>query len=259
MIDIFQFSINDFILLLLIFFRVAGIIFTAPVFGSLNVPVMVKAGLSLLLTALIVPVYHTDKIFPTEIIPLAVILLRELGIGFLIGFFARLIFSAVQLGGQMVGMQMGLGIVSVMDPQTEQHVSIIAQFKYLVAILLFLAFNGHLWFIKSIFTSFKTIDIGGFFVSKGVIQLTIKMIGDMFVLGVKIAAPIMALILCFDTLLGIFARTVPQMNVLILGFPLKIGVGLLGLGLILPYLLFILQKYFLKLNSDLDVLLYIFK
>ena len=99
---------------------------------------------------------------------------------------------------------------------------------------MFLAFDGHLWFLKAVFTSFETIEIGQFYVSKGVMQFTIKMIGDMFVLGVKIAAPIMGLILCFDTLLGIFARTVPQMNVLILGFPLKIGVGLLGLGMILP-------------------------
>ncbi|MFC1855399.1 flagellar biosynthetic protein FliR [Thermodesulfobacteriota bacterium] len=257
--EFFGFSLNDFILVLLIFFRVAGIIFTAPVFGSLNVPVQAKAGLSILLTFIIAPNYHANQIFNTEVISLTLLLIREVGIGFLIGFIARLIFSAVQLGGQLIGLQMGLGIVSVMDPQTQQQVSIIAQFMYLVAILLFLAFDGHLWFIKAIFTSFNTIEIGTFYVSGKVIGLTIKMVAEMFVLGVKVAAPIMALVLCFDTLLGIFARTVPQMNVLILGFPLKIGVGLLGLGMILPYFAFIMQKYFIKLNSDLSTLLYIFK
>jgi flagellar biosynthetic protein FliR len=258
MINIFQFTINDFILFFLIFFRVAGIIFSAPVFGSLSVHVMVKAGLSFFIAIMIAPIYHSDTVFPIDTLALSLLILRELALGFLIGFFARLIFSAVQLGGQMIGMQMGLGIVSVMDPQTQQQVSIVAQFKYLVAILLFLALDGHLWFIRAIFTSFHTIDIGGFYVSEGVIKLTVKMIGDMFVLGVKIAAPIIALILCFDTLLGIFARTVPQMNILILGFPLKICAGLLGIGLILPYFVFIMQKYFLKLNNDLDLLLHVF-
>jgi len=259
MTDIFSFSLNDFILLMLIFFRVAGILFASPVFGSTSVPVIAKVGLSALITAMIAPSYHTNTIFPVDVIALSVIILKEVGIGFLIGFFARLIFTAVQLGGQLIGLQMGLGIVSVMDPQTQQQVSIVAQFEYLIAILLFLALDGHLWFIRAIFVSFKTIEIGSFYVSSGVIELTIKMIGDMFVLGLKVAAPIMGLILCFDTLLGIFARTVPQMNVLVLGFPLKIGVGLLGLGMITPYLAFIMQKYFLKLNTDLDTLLHIFK
>ncbi len=259
MIDIFGYSLNDFILFFLIFFRVAGIIFTAPVFGSMNVPVQIKASLSILLAALIIPTFHSGALFPTAVVPLTVIMFRELAIGFLIGFFARLIFSAVQLGGQAVGVQMGLGIVSVIDPQIQQQVSIIAQFKYLVAILLFLSFDGHLWFIRAIYLSFKTIGIGTFYVSGGVMSLTAQMVGDMFVLGVKVAAPILALILCFDTLLGIFARTVPQMNVLILGFPVKIGLGLLGLGLILPYLSYVLQKNFLKLNQDLNTLLHIFK
>lgn len=257
--DILSFSLNDYIIVILIFVRIAGILFVAPVFGSLSVPHMAKVGLSISLTFIIAPLYHTEIIYSTEIIALAILIFRELLIGFLIGFFARLVFTGVQYGGQMIGMQMGLGIVSVMDPQTRQQVSIISQFKYLVAILLFLAFDGHLWFIKAIFTSFETIGLGEFYVSKGVMRLTIKMIGDMFILGVKVAAPIMALILCFDTLLGIFARTVPQMNVLILGFPLKIGVGLLGLGMILPYFAFIMQKYFMKLNSDLTTLLYIFQ
>ena len=256
--NLFGLTINDFILIFLIFFRVAGIMFTAPVFGSLSVPVMVKAGLSLLITVIVVPHVRSDMVFQPEILSLSLILIRELMIGFLIGFFARLIFSAVQLGGQLVGMQMGLGIVSVMDPQTQQQVSIIAQFMYLVAILLFLTFDGHLWFIKGVFTSFDAIEIGAFYVSEGVMKLTIKMIGDMFILGLKIAAPIISLILCFDTLLGIFARTVPQMNVLILGFPLKIAVGLLGIGTVLPFFSFIMQKYFLKLNSDLDILLHLF-
>lgn len=259
MTDIFQFSLNDLIIVMLIFFRVSGIIFGAPVFGSLNVPAIAKIGLSMFLSFMIIPIYHTDKVFSTNVISLAIIILREVGLGFLIGFFARLIFSAVQFGGQLIGVQMGLGIVSVMDPQTQQQISIISQFKYLIAILLFLSFDGHLWFLKAVFKSFETIEIGQFFVSKGVMQLTIKMIGDMFVLGIKVAAPLIGLILCFDTLLGVFARTVPQMNVLILGFPLKIGAGLLGMGITLPYFSFILQKYFLKLNSDLDTLLYIFK
>lgn len=257
--DLFSFSINDFIIFFLMLFRISGIIFSAPVFGSLNVPVQVKVALSAFLTFFIFPMYKTDIVFSTEIVSLSIILIKELAIGFMIGYIARLIFSAVQLGGQLVGVQMGLGIVSVMDPQAEQQVSIIAQFLYLVAILLFLIIDGHLWFIKAIVMSFKTIDLGEFAMTGGVMKLTVQLIADMFILGVKVAAPLLALILCFDTLLGIFARTVPQMNVLILGFPLKIGAGLLGLGIVMPYFTFVMQKYFMKLNEDLSTLLYLFR
>ncbi len=259
MTDLFNLTVGDFILFFLIFFRTAGVIFTAPVFGSLSVPVQIKIALSLFLALIIAPLYHGPTNFLFDVVSIVVVMLSELGIGILIGYIARLLFSGVQLGGQMIGYQMGLGIVSVMDPQTQQQVSIIAQLKYLTAILLFLSLDGHLWFIKAIFTSFKTIEIGEFYISGSVMKLTVSAVADMFVLGVKVGAPIIALILCFDTLLGIFARTVPQMNVLVLGFPLKIGVGLIGLGVVMPYFAVVFERYVIKLHKDLDLLLSLFQ
>jgi flagellar biosynthetic protein FliR len=155
------------------------------------------------------------------------------------------------MGGSLIGMQIGFGLVNVIDPQSGQEVSVIGTLQFLLAMLFFLAVNGHHIIISSIFDSFKIIPPGGVQFSSSAGEKIIQMIAASFVIAIKIAAPLMVTLFLTDIALAIIARTIPQMNVFIVGFPLKIGVGFLMLVFTLPLFSLILERLFT--NLDLDV------
>jgi flagellar biosynthetic protein FliR len=182
-------------------------------------------------------------------------MLGEILIGIIIGFTARLIFAAVQLAGQLVGFQMGFGIVNVMDPQTSTQVAIIAQFQNIITLLVFLALDAHYWFILSIAKSFELIPPLGFCFTDSLMEAIVRLSCDMFVVAAKLASPIIAALLFTSVALGLIARTVPQMNIFIVGFPLKIAIGLLGVGFSLPLLSYMLRNIFREMGEDIMVLM----
>ena len=178
-------------------------------------------------------------------------LAKELIAGLFIGFAFLLIFLGVQMGGSLVGLQIGFGLVSVFDPQSQEQTSVIGELQFLLAMLFFLAINGHHILISSIFQSFKIIPPGAIGFSSLAAEKMVSMMAMSFVIAIKIAAPLMVTLFLTDVALGIIARTMPQMNVFIVGFPLKIGVGLVMLVFSLPLFSLILEK--LIMNLDLDV------
>lgn len=218
----------------LIFIRVTTFLFLLPFFGSANVPVQVKAFLSLLLSvALFGSVKVNPGLFPGSTLALVGMIVAEMMVGALIALFVRMFFAGVQIAGQMIGFQMGLAIVNVIDPQTGTQASIVAQFGYLVALLIFLTINGHHALLMGLVKSFDILPVGGFGLTKVMVAHIIEMSARMFVLGVKIGAPAMAALLLTQAAMGVVAKTVPQMNILAVGFPVTIGVGLFMLGLVL--------------------------
>ena len=239
----------------LIFIRISAILVSAPLFGSKNVPVQMKAGLSCALTIAVLPVIGFREVYLTGVPSLVSAMLGEILIGIIIGFTARLIFAAVQLAGQLVGFQMGFGIVNVMDPQTSTQVAIIAQFQNIITLLVFLALDAHYWFILSIAKSFELIPPLGFCFTDSLMEAIVRLSCDMFVVAAKLAAPIIAALLFTSMALGLIARTVPQMNIFIVGFPLKIAIGLLGVGFSLPLLSYMLRNIFQEMGEDIMVLM----
>lgn len=236
-VGVFGVSEAQFFTFLLIFLRVGALFVFAPAYSTPFIPTMVRAalvlGLSLCLAVLgvagEVPVPGSLSVFVAYVA-------QEILLGMLLGFVANLIFVAAQFGGQVVGVDMGLGIVSVLDPQFETQVSIMSQVQFVLAILLFLAVGGDRMLITSFAASFQKIAPGQLVLSGRATEVLITLTGSIFATGLRIAAPIIAALFATNVILGIFARSVPQMNMLILGFPLKILVGFLVLGLSLPYL-----------------------
>jgi flagellar biosynthetic protein FliR len=253
--NFFNLSLPQVQAVVLIFIRISAILVSAPLFGSKNVPLQMKVGLSCALTIAVLPVIGFREVYLTGVPSLVSAMLGEILIGIIIGFTARLIFAAVQLAGQLVGFQMGFGIVNVMDPQTSTQVAIIAQFQNIITLLVFLALDAHYWFILSIAKSFELIPPLGFCFTDSLMEAIVRLSCDMFVVAAKLAAPIIAALLFTSMALGLIARTVPQMNIFIVGFPLKIAIGLLGVGFSLPLLSYMLRNIFQEMGEDIMVLM----
>jgi flagellar biosynthetic protein FliR len=255
LLNLFNLSLPQIQAIALVFIRIGAILVTAPLFGSMNVPVQLKVGLSVMLTVAVFPLVGFHGVPYASISSLASAMVGEVLIGVIIGFTARLLFAAVQLAGQMVGFQMGFGIVNVIDPQTSNQISIIAQFQNVIVLLLFVVLDVHWWFILSLTSSFELIPPLGFCFTNPLMEYLVVLSAQMFVIAAKVSAPIIVALLFTNVALGLIARTVPQMNIFIVGFPLQIAVGLAGLGLSLPLFSWVVRDLFQKMGEDIMVLM----
>lgn len=204
-----------------------------PLFGERTVPVRVKAGLSIILTLIIFPHIPASSLpaISENTLVLFMKIAGEVMIGLLIGLIGRFIFVGIQLCGQIIGFQMGFAIANIVDPVTSTQVSIIAELYYLIAILLFLTFDMHQVFIAAIVESFSIIPPYGFRMKGEIAQALVVYSSNLFLVAVKIGAPVIAALTLLNVSLAIIARTVPQINIFIVGFPLQIMTGLLFIGL----------------------------
>lgn len=240
---LFDLSYAEFERFLFVFFRVGAIIIFIPILGSGQIPARLKIGFILVLSFIIFPlVADIPMPRPRGLLELGVYLFSEVTIGLILSFAVRLIFTSVQIAGTMVDFQMGFGVVNVIDPQTESQVSITAQFQNIFAVLLYLALSAHHLTIFAIVESFNIINPATFSFSETTMALIMKLFASTFIIAVKIAAPVMAILIFISVGLGLIARAVPQMNVFIVGFPLQIGAGILMIGLTFSFFSIIMEN-----------------
>jgi len=242
---------------ILVLLRVSAIVVTIPVISETSVPARFKAALSILITLIIFPLVG-PKIPPTANYQVLILMYRMAGevmIGLIIGYAARLLLAGIQMAGDIIGFQMGLSIANIIDPMTSEQVSIITELQYLIAMLVFLAVNAHHIFFSAIIQSYSILNPLTFHFSGPLMQTILSYSKEMFVIAVKLAAPITAVMLFTNVGLGIVARTVPQINIFIVGMPLQIAIGLIFLGLTAPVFLKLTQGYFLSLEAKLATLL----
>ncbi|NLW24704.1 MAG: flagellar type III secretion system protein FliR [Clostridia bacterium] len=224
-------------------FRIIGVIFSAPVFSSRSVPVPVRIFFSLLLSTMVFLVLAPSEEYNLDL-GFIFLLISEFLVGIVIGFVANLLFSAIQLAGQSIDMQMCFGIVNVMDPQTGLQVPLMGTFQNLLAILVYLSINGHHQLIEALFLSYKIVPVNGLIIKGALIEFLIQVTANMFVIALKLAAPLVGALFITDFVMGIIARTVPQMNVFLVGMPAKILIGFLLMFLILPFYIYLLNALF---------------
>lgn len=237
--------------LLLIFVRVAAIVFVAPPFDAGTIPVILRAGLALALSLALMPMAALDLTpFRSGALFLGLKILSEVGVGLLIGLTVKMMFAGIQLAGQVAGYQMGFAIANVMDPNTSAQIPILSQFKNLFAILIFFSINAHHMVFYALVESFQLIPPFDFSWSQAVMAPIVKLAGNIFVIAVKVGAPIMAAMLITSAALGLVARTVPQMNIFMVAMPLRIIVGFFFLGFMLPFLSSIFINLFTNLGRD---------
>ena len=216
--------------------RIVALIATAPILGNTSVPIRVKLGLAIMLTLLVTPT--VEKSLP-EIDPSTgmglIVMLQQVMIGIAIGFVMRIVFVAVEMAGELIGLQMGLGFAIFFDPQNSGQIDIIGRFLGVIASLAFLAIDGHLMMIALISQSFNTLPIG----LEGVTDATFTSLAnwgsEIFKSGLQLSLPVLTALLITNLALGILTRAAPQLNIFAVGFPLTLSIGLLVLALSMPF------------------------
>jgi len=228
-----QFTTTDLQVFLLAWFRITGILLVGPVFGTLAVPPTLKAVFGLLFTMIFFPLLPRVGGMVEPNLALYVLWVGlELGVGLLIGFAASLVFAAVQLGGQLIDQELGLSLATVFDPISSEPVSVVAQFKLMLATIVYLLIDGHHFLLSATAQSFASIPLLGLRIGDAVaFHLSDTMMRDLFVISLKIAAPAMVTLFLLTIAMAFMARAVPEMNLFAVGFSLRLLVGFLVLAL----------------------------
>lgn len=215
--------------------RFSGFFINVPVFGEGIIPMRVKAGLSALCSALVLPHLRVTQVLPALSLPgYGLMIVRELALGFTIGFVVLMSVECLKFAGELIGMQIGFSFVQVMDPESSKSLSIVSEFLQVFMTLTFLVLGGHLLLLGAFARSFDIVPLSGLVLQGGQISEIVKISVMIFFTGLQVALPIIAVILLGDVALGIIARTVPRLNIFQVGFALKIAIGLYSFRLLLP-------------------------
>ena len=238
---------------ILIMARYIGLFLLAPILGSRVIPVRVRIALIYFLAVLTLPILSNLQAIALPINPFIIGLgvISELAVGFTIGFISFLVFAVIQLAGQFIDMRIGFAIVNVMDPITGMSAPMMGQFKNVLAILLFLTINGHHLLIKTLYQSYSLIELGGAAFSRSTFQYIFQTTGDIFMLAFQLALPVIGTLFIADVIFGFLARSIPQMNIFIVGLPMKILIGLLVLILSLHFTVYFFRDLFNSMYQQL--------
>lgn len=239
---------------ILILMRTVGLFFVSPVFSSRTIPRLMKASWCILVSFLLFAVVPAETV-PVSGAPFGLAVIRELMVGFVLGFCVYLIFTGIQLAGQVVDIQMGLGMVNVIDPISSTQVSVMGQYFYLVATLVFLLVDGHHMLIRALFDSFTIIPLGKAAATGALAGLVNAKITAIFWVAFRVGAPVIGALFLTNLALGVLSRTVPQMNVFIVGMPLNVAVGFLMVAVSMGFYVYVLQGLFRGLPRDLTLLM----
>lgn len=254
-------TMNTVISFLLVLFRVSGMLVSSPLVSMQSIPQRTKVGLAAVVALLLFPIYGTQLTVPVNLIQFALLVLQESLIGLLLGFTVRLVFASVQMAGEYISLQMGLSIASVIDPITQTQSPVIGQVFFYFAAFLFLSLNIHHALFAAVDRSFHWLPLGHFIgegrLTAGLMaERMIHLGSEVFVLALMVGVPVMGVLLCTEIALGFVAKVMPQMNIFMVGLPLKVGLGFLLLQSSLPYLERLLGERYAQL---VQVLLTLYK
>ncbi|MDY6272299.1 MAG: flagellar biosynthetic protein FliR [Selenomonadaceae bacterium] len=255
--DFFTLAQDHAAVFLLMLTRCSGIFMIAPFFGSLNIPVTIRAAAAFAFTLVLFPVVDGlgTVAAPPSIWAFAGSVLAELFIGWLIGFVAYVCFSAIHMAGKVMDMQVGFAVVNVMDPTSGQQIPLIGSLLYNLGIIVFLVTNGHHVIITALAESFRMVPLAAMQPNLSLTMLLVDFTNGIFVTGMKIAMPVTFAILLVNVALGILARTMPQMNIFVVGIPLQLMVGVGVLSMLLPFYVMFLDVLFNEMYGKISIAL----
>jgi flagellar biosynthetic protein FliR len=250
---------TDIIFFLLIFFRIGAVLLTAPIFGSKNVPTRIRIVLACAIGIVVTmsfagnlsgrrAVLNPSRVANDGLLIMAVF--REVLLGIAIGYTARLTFIATQMAGQLVGMGMGFSMARIMDPSTRANVVITAQYNLILTILIFLIIRGHHYVLMAIAESFSAIPLAEWSPSASFVGHLNTVFAGIFAAGLRMALPVMGAGFLAKIGMAIIARTMPQMNVFIIGLPIQIGIGLIAMAVSLPFIVKVLCAMFISMREN---------
>ncbi|MBN1301134.1 MAG: flagellar biosynthetic protein FliR [Melioribacteraceae bacterium] len=247
--------ITDFLIVFLIFMRILSAMIAAPIYGHSAVPVVTKVLISFIIAFIIFSSIDTSGIV-IEFNPWWILLNagKEIITGLIIGFTLNFIFYGISFAGHIMGFEIGLAMATVFNPVEETSSNVIGQLVYLLAIMIFFIINGHHYVIRALTYSVQVMPLGTVAINESVSDLLVKYSAAVFILAVKIAAPIMVSYVLINIAEGILARVVPQMQVFFVTYPVKLGVGFLILMLLTPLYLHVIKNLLYDFEEKLYLL-----
>lgn len=255
--DLFDLLGGHFATFLLLLTRVSGIFMLSPFFGTMNIPIMFRVTASFTIAVVLFPVI--DRVSNVESIPTVLLftaaVISELFVGWLIGLVGYIVFAAINMGGKVMDMQVGFAIVNVMDPTTGQQSPLIGSFLFNLGTIVLLVTNGHHVILYALTESFNLIPLAMASPSPALATLIGNFTVGIFATGMKIAMPITFAILMTNVGLGILARTMPQMNIFVVGIPMQLMIGIGSLSMILPFYIIFLDTMFDTMYKNISIML----
>ncbi|HET6975104.1 MAG TPA: flagellar biosynthetic protein FliR [Pyrinomonadaceae bacterium] len=229
--DPFILPVKPVLIFLVVLARVGGLVTFAPFWGHKAAPVQIRILLALALAlALTPPLVDRLPAPPDAPIALAVVLVLELVIGIVFGLVGKLVFSGLEVAAQVIGYQMGFSLASTIDPSTRAQTAALGIVAQMLGLVVFMAADGHHWLLRATVHSFQKIGPGQATISADLVQLFLRLSGDALAVGVALAAPAIVMLLAVEFTLAVIGRAIPQIQVMVLGFPLKIAAGLWLIG-----------------------------
>lgn len=224
------------------FVRVLALFMTAPILHDQAVPARVKIAFSLLVSLLVAPLLPAEQHVPISSPHAPLVLAQQVLIGATIGFAVRLVFAALELAGDVIGLQMGLSFAGFISPGTGEQTPIVGSFLGMVATLIFFAINGHLLLVAAVTESFHSLPVTEGPGPQINVAAMVAAGGEVFRIGLHVALPVLATMLILNLALGVLARVAPQLNVFAIGFPATLLVGIIALMFALPTMGPVLQQ-----------------
>ncbi len=245
-------------LFMLMFVRLTAMLFLLPIFGHSVIQSKYRIGLAFFLTIIIFPLMGELPVPEvSSLFPFAWLLIKEVAIGLVIGYFTLFLFGAVSFAGSILDMQMGFAMLQLPDPIAEKNMSTASGFLFsLIFTIAFLLFNGHYFLLLAVKKSFVLIPPGyAVFPAEAIADSAVLAITHLVEIALRLSAPVLVVMIITSASLGIIAKTMPQMNIFFVGMPLKIGTGFLAIMVSLPSLINLFESVLHQLYKDIWILL----
>lgn len=228
-------GIEDLMVYVLVLVRVGTIFAFLPFFGEGSTPRLLKAMAALVVSLALLPTVHTSlRITTWQPLEFVLFCTAEATYGLLMGTCALLVFKAMRTGGELIAQQMGMALAQVADPLSGGQGTLVGTLCETMGTIVFLAVGGHIWLFTAMQASFENWPLGGWLSAEFIKTVTVASVLQSFSMAIQLASPVLLLTFLISVTMALTARLVPQINVLIVGFPLRVGVGLIGLTVFLP-------------------------
>jgi flagellar biosynthetic protein FliR len=223
--------------------RTGALLFTVPIFGNRAIRAQVRMAITLMFAMIIYPfVPPVPFNFEVDILFLILQILKEILIGVAIGTMTSVLFAGVQMGGYILDFQMGFSMVNIMDPETGGQFSYMAQVQNVLLLLMFIAIGGPALILQAIAYSFTTIPTGSITINANAFLYAVMLMKNVFIIAVTLTAPPLIVLMATNTLMGVLGKVIPLINLMVVGFPIKISVGLLIFVYSLQYFIVAFEK-----------------
>lgn len=250
-------DLNQASVFFLVLIRALAFMASGPLLSFSGIPAVFKIGFSLALAIVTYPLVALDPQVnvPGDAWGYGLAVVSETGFGLLLGITVTMILNSVRMAGQFIDLQIGYAMSNIMDPINNVQNTLLAQYLYLLALVFWFLIDGHYSLIVGLVSSYQIVPLNAASFNGGVAYTLVKIFSGAFTIALRVSAPILAVLLVSDLALGFLARTTPQINVFLTGFPIKIAVGLLTLTFLIPLLGSMLRFLFDTIERDLYTLM----